>query len=68
MLIVQKIALVLTIIGGINWALIGLLDFNLVTFFFQEGSIITKIIYIIIGICALFNIGLFFVRNGYKIE
>ncbi|MGM9972085.1 MAG: DUF378 domain-containing protein [Anaeroplasmataceae bacterium] len=65
MLIVQKIALVLTIIGGINWALVGLLDFNLVTFFFQEGSIITRIIYVIIGICALFNIGLFFVRGGY---
>ena len=54
--ILQKIALVFTIVGGINWALVGIFDFNLVTWLFQEGSVPTRIIYIFIGICAIFNI------------
>ena len=58
--ILQKIALVFTIIGGINWLLVGIFDFNLVTWLFQEGSVPTRIIYIFIGLCAIFNtIGLF---------
>ena len=58
--ILQKIALVFTIIGGINWLLVGIFDFNLVTWLFQEGAVPTRIIYIFIGLCAIFNIiGLF---------
>ena len=56
----QKVALVFTIVGAINWLLIGLADFNLVTMLFQEGSFLTKFIYIIIGICGLFNIVILF--------
>ena len=57
--IIQKIALVFTIIGGINWGLIGLLDFNLVEMIF--GSLmIQRVIYSIVGICALLNIMLLF--------
>ena len=56
----QKIALVFTIIGGIVWGLIGLFDFNLVEFIFGDAYIISRIIYIIVGICALINIGLLF--------
>lgn len=54
--IIQKIALIITIIGGINWALVGIFDFNLVTWLFQDGSIPTRIIYILVGISAIFNI------------
>ena len=57
--ILQKICLVFTIIGAIVWGLIGFFDFNLVTFIFGE-SILAKIIYIIVGICGLINIGLLF--------
>lgn len=56
----QKVALVFTIIGAIVWLLIGLFDFNLVTSLFGETNIISRIIYIIVGICGLINIGLFF--------
>ena len=38
--ILQKICLVLTIIGAINWGLIGLLDFNLVSFLFGDMSML----------------------------
>lgn len=56
----QKIALVFTIIGAINWLLIGLFDFNLVSAIFQEGSFLTNLIYIVVGICGLFNIAILF--------
>ena len=57
--ILQKICLVFTIIGAIVWGLIGFFDFNLVAFIFGE-SMLAKIIYIIVGICGLINIGLLF--------
>ncbi len=52
---IEKIALVFTIIGALNWGLIGLFDFNLVTTLFQEGSFLTRLVYIIVGICGLIN-------------
>ena len=57
---VQKIALVFTIIGAINWGLIGLFDFNLVATLFGDMSVITRIIYTLVAICGLINIGLLF--------
>ena len=56
----QKITLIFTIIGAINWGLIGFFDFNLVTTLFNEGSMLTNIIYSIVGICGLINIGILF--------
>ncbi len=55
----QKICLVFTIIGAIVWGLIGFFDFNLVSWIFGD-SIISKIVYIIVGICGLINIGILF--------
>lgn len=55
----QSIALTLTIIGAINWGLVGLFDFNLVSLIFGGAdSLLTKIIYIIVGICGIINIKL----------
>lgn len=54
----QKVALVFTIIGAVVWGLVGLFDFNLVEFIFGDGSILSRIIYTIVGICGLINIGL----------
>ena len=67
MSIIQKIALVITIIGAINWGLVGIFDFNLVEFLFSEGSILTRIIYILVCISGLFNVALLFMRNRHKI-
>ena len=57
---VQKILLVITIIGAINWGLIGILDFNLVDTIFGAGSLFSRIIYSLVGICGLINIGILF--------
>lgn len=56
----QKTALVITIIGGINWGLIGLFDFNLVVSLFGENTILTRITYSLVGLCSLFNSALLF--------
>ena len=52
----QKICLVITIIGGLNWGLIGLLDFNIIDAIFTAGSVISRIIYSIVGITSIINI------------
>ena len=59
MKIVKKIALVFTIIGAVNWGLIGLLNFNLVETLFNN-DFLENMIYIIVGICGLINIGILF--------
>lgn len=55
----QKVCLVITIIGAINWGLIGVVDFNLVEMIFGTGSF-SKIIYTLVGITGLINIGILF--------
>lgn len=51
------ITLILVIIGGINWGLVGLFDFNLVQVIFGDmTSAITRIIYILVGLSALYQI------------
>ncbi|MBQ3253604.1 MAG: DUF378 domain-containing protein [Acholeplasmatales bacterium] len=68
MSIIQKIALVFTILGAINWALIGIFSFNLVEFFFNEGTVPTRIVYILIGLTGLFNIALLFLPNRHRVK
>ena len=58
MRILQRIALAFTIIGAINWGLIGLLNFNLVSAIFGVDTILSRIIYTLVGIAGLINIGL----------
>jgi len=55
-----KVALIFTIIGALNWGLIGLFDFNLVATIFGTGTVLERIIYTIVGICGLLCIGFFF--------
>ena len=62
----EKIALALTIIGAINWGLIGLADFNLVALIFGDGTLLSKIIYILVGISGLINIGIFMAHLDFK--
>ncbi len=56
----QKVLLVITIIGAVNWGLIGLLDYNLVAAIFGEASLFSRIIYTLVGISGLVNIGILF--------
>ena len=59
----QKVALVFTIIGAIVWGIIGLFDLNIVHYIFVETlniEFLAKLIYIIVGICGIINIGILF--------
>ena len=60
MKIIDKIALLLVIIGAINWGLIGIFNFNLVTTLFGDMTIISRIVYILVGISGLWAIRLLF--------
>lgn len=58
---IQRAALVLTIIGAINWGLIGFFQFDLVgAIFGGQGSAISRIIFGLVGIAGLVNLGLLF--------
>ena len=54
----QKICLCITIIGAINWGLVGLLEFNLVEAIFGTTSIIPRVIYSLVGLTGLINVGI----------
>ena len=53
------IALTLVIIGAINWLLIGLFNFDLVATIFGAMSVMSRIIYVLVGIAGLISIGLY---------
>ena len=48
------IALIIVIIGGLNWGLIGLFNFNLIGVLFGDMSILSRLIYTIVGIATLY--------------
>ena len=50
------IVLVLVIIGAVNWGLVGFFGLDLVAFLFGSMSILSRIVYAIIGICGLYAI------------
>ena len=53
---IDKIALVLVIIGAINWGLIGFFKFDLVATIFGQMSALSRIVYALVGISGLWEI------------
>ena len=60
MKVIDTIALILIIIGAINWGLIGFFNFNLVDTLFGTMSLISRIVYGLVGISGLWGIKLIF--------
>jgi uncharacterized membrane protein YuzA (DUF378 family) len=61
---IQRIALVLTVIGAINWGLIGFFQFDLVASIFGgQNAAFSRIIYGLVGVAGLINLGLLFKPN-----
>ena len=50
------ISLILLIVGGLNWGLVGLFNFDLVAFLFGDGSLLSRVIYVLVGVAALYGI------------
>lgn len=55
---VQKILLIITIIGAVNWGLVGLLNIDLVAYLFGSHTMFTRIIYTLVAACGIANIGI----------
>ncbi len=62
----QKSLLVITIIGAVNWGLIGLLNVDLVALLFGDNTLITRIVYSLVGVCGIINIGILMTHLDYK--
>jgi len=57
-------ALILLIVGGLNWLLVGVFQFDLVAWIFGgQDALLSRIIYIVVGLCALWCTSFFF-RDG----
>ena len=53
-----KVALVIGVIGCINWGLVGILNFNLVEFLFGDGTILTRVVYTIVAVFGIISLGI----------
>lgn len=60
----DKIALFLLIVGGLNWGLVGLFEFDLVAFLFGgQTAVLSRIVYVLVAVSAIWCISLFFKEN-----
>ena len=50
------IAAILLVIGGLNWGLVGLADFNLVTYVLGSVPVLARIVFVIVGLAAIYQI------------
>lgn len=65
----DTIALILSIIGSINWGLVGIFQFDLVAWLFGgQGSVVSRIIYTVVGLAGLWCISLLFRHGRQKID
>ena len=50
------ITIVLIIVGGLNWGLVGLFDWNLVAAIFGDASLLSRTVYVLVGLSAIWQI------------
>ncbi len=60
------IVMILVIVGGLNWGLVGFLDFDLVATIFGDGSTVSRIVYDLVGLAALYQLAKMFMMGGAK--
>jgi len=53
---INIITLVLLIVGGLNWGVVGLADFDLVASLFGDGSLLARLIYVVVGLSAVWQL------------
>ena len=49
------ITLILVIVGGLNWGLVGAFNFDLVATLFGDGAILSRLVYVLVGLSALWQ-------------
>ena len=69
MMALDRIALILSIIGGINWGLVGIFEFDLVAWIFGgQTATLSKIVFILVCLSALWCISMLFRPRDYGYE
>ena len=63
---VSKTALALVIIGAVNWLLVGLLKFNLVSAIFGDMSVLGRIVYVLVGLAGIYCISLLVAKRTHR--
>ena len=66
MKVLNTITLVLLIVGGLNWGLVGLFEFDLVAALFGEMSLLSRLVYSLVGVSALWQLVPLFGGDGSK--
>ncbi|RYY96327.1 MAG: DUF378 domain-containing protein [Comamonadaceae bacterium] len=56
--ILDWLAIVLLIVGGLNWGLVGLFDVDLVAMLFGQGTTVARAVYILVGLAAIWGFAL----------
>jgi hypothetical protein len=51
----DTIAAILLIVGGLNWGLVGIFNFDLVAAIFGSGAALSRIVYAVVGLCAVYQ-------------
>lgn len=64
-MVITLIALILSIIGALNWLLVGIFNWNFVTFITGDFTVLARIIYALVGISGLWLIG-FLIRKRFR--
>lgn len=65
-MILDRIALVLAIIGGLNWGLVGIFRFDLVAFLFGgQTAAVSRVVYTLVGLAAIWCISLLFRQHDH---
>ena len=60
-MLLDRIALILSIVGGLNWGLVGLFRFDLVAYIFGgQTSTVSRVVYVLVGLAAIWCISLLF--------
>jgi len=49
-----KLAMILLVVGGLNWGLVGLLNVDLVAMLFGEMSMLSQVVYVLVGVSAVY--------------
>jgi uncharacterized membrane protein YuzA (DUF378 family) len=52
------LASALLVIGGLNWGLVGVFNFNLVTAIFGEGSLLSRLVFTVVGLAAVYQVAM----------
>jgi len=61
MKIAHLITLILLVVGGLNWGLVGLLEWDLVAALFGPGSLVSRAVYVLVGLSALWHLAALFI-------